>query len=102
MARDGQVLRAGGWVAGRMVVRQDDGGGAHRQRRPEDLARLEGRDVEATHRDLLAADRLVARIQVEDGKALLRTASKVLELEERLPGWRDRGGSAGAGSVPAS
>ena len=36
--------------------------------------------------DLLAADRLIARIQIEHGEALLRAASEVLELEQGLSG----------------
>ena len=63
---------------------QDDGSGPQGECRAEDLPGLQGRNVETAHRHLLAANRLVSRIQVEDGKDLAQTRPQVLELEERL------------------
>src|ERR1700737_4634797 len=100
MAGDRQVLRTRSRVSRRGIVGQDDSGGSQGQRRPEDLARLKGRDVEATDRDLLAADRLVARIQIEDRKALLQAAPELLELQKRLARRGDRRGRAVGPAVP--
>jgi len=66
-------------------VSQNDRGGPQRQCRPENLPRLERGDVEATHRDLFTAKRLVARIQVENGEALLEAAAQFLVTGEGPP-----------------
>lgn len=81
-------------------MREDDGGRAGGQRRSEDVARLERGDIQPTHGDGLAADGLVAGIEVEDAEALPGAGAQVLEAKERLARRRDDGRRAVGRDMP--
>ena len=76
-----QVLGAWSRVPRRVAVRQHDRRGIVPQGRLEDVARLQGGDVEAAERDRLTAERLVAGVQEEDAEPLLPVPPEVLELK---------------------
>ena len=80
---------------------QDYGCGAKAEGWREDFPGLQGRHIQATNRHLLAAYRLVSRIQVEHREALPGAVPEILELQEGLPWGGDRRCGAVGGNVPA-
>src|SRR5688572_2277149 len=87
--RDLAIFAAGGGIAGRVVVGDDQAGRGAGERRLEDLARMHDRGVERSHRDHDLTDQLVARVQAQREEAL---ALAIPKLEGEMPPDRAWGG----------
>src|SRR5436309_14478735 len=61
---NGQVLLAGGRIAGRMIMREDQARRRDRNRGLIDLVRMNDARVQASDRDDLAAEHMVPRVEV--------------------------------------
>jgi len=67
---DGDILLTGLGVAARVIVHRDDARGRVDDSRPEDLARMNDRGVEATDRDRLLPDHFVPSVQEQHQEML--------------------------------
>jgi hypothetical protein len=85
-----------------MIVRQDDRGCTQRECWTEDLSRLERGDIQAADRHPFAGNRLISRVEIEDGEAFSWTGAEVLELEQRLSRGGNRRRRGIGGDVPSS
>ena len=92
VAGDGDVLFARAWIAARVVVHQDQAGGAEIERPADHFARVDRRFAGRSLAEMLVADQHVLRVQEQDPNAFDRQMGKVGAqiVEQRLPAVDDR------------
>lgn len=78
-ARDAQIVGARAWIAGWMIMREDEAGRAEIERAPDDLAREDIRPIDrAADRDIVA-QQPVFRVEIQDADLLGRLMRQMRE-----------------------
>jgi len=94
LACDSDILGAWRWIAGRVIVRKNDGGGIVQKSPAKDFTGMNKGRIENAQRDKAAVYDIVFRIEIENDESFLCALRHVGTLGGDALGRSDRNGAA--------